>query len=186
MTFLSRKEFRQALLERVFEGSRVSLLIQEPIALAAVHPLAAYDLRHKTTGYLRELSKKLRNQRNKVDVVLHPAATLSMTVVDWQYPQRAAVVVPRLQINAATADRVPIVMTGKLFDRLVGAAFQRMLTQAKRNQQRAAIVPLSQAAQKIERLFAELESKSPALYREMLKVERRKKRGRSRKRSSPR
>jgi len=143
----------QALLSR--QGSRaveeIWLVLQTPLALFSVHPEAAQHLHSITLPALKRLATDLNDER--VKVAFHPAATLSMLVVDWHRETRLAVVTPKLQTLSVINRRLSVVVSGGDFD-TIAPDFDRFLFKATMSEcPGAATVTISEAATVLERLF---------------------------------
>jgi len=148
----------QTLLSRGGPGSTRSveeiwLVVQTPLALFSVHPAAARHLRSVTVEALRRLAKDLKDDAKRVRVAFHPAATLSMLVVDWHRETRLAVVTPKVQTLPMIDRRLSVVLSGAEFD-TVAPHFDQFLSEARRREFPGAdYATLPDAADKLEELF---------------------------------
>lgn len=146
----------RALLSRRGAGSNCAveeiwLVFQTPLALFSVHPEAARHLQSITLPALKRLAQDLKDSR--VKVVFHPAATLSMLVVDWHRETRLAVVTPKVQTLPIIDRRLSVVVSGGDFD-TIALHFDRFLFEARQSEfPGAATVTISDAAKKLEELF---------------------------------
>lgn len=115
------------------KGRECALVMQDPRALYPTHYLAAEHLRRDTTDLLGV--PKRGHWINRVSVYLHPASTLSMTVVDWHVVDpsaRYAVIEPKCQVDKDPRGRVRLLVRGETYQRLVGRSFSNMLSGATR------------------------------------------------------
>jgi len=127
------------------------LVFQTPLALSAVHPDAARHLQSITLPALRRLAADINDDR--VKVAFHPAATLSMLIVDWHCEKRMAVISPKVQTLPVIDRRLSIVVSGDEFD-TIAPHFDRFLFEARQGEYPgAAVAPISTAAKKLEELF---------------------------------
>ena len=146
----------RALLSRGGPGSNraveeIWLVLQTPLALFSVHPEAARHLQSITLPALRRLAQDLND--NRVKVAFHPAATLSMLVVDWHRETRLAVVTPKVQTLPIIDRRLSVVVSGDEFD-TIAPHFDRFLFEATQSEfPGAATATISDAAERLEELF---------------------------------
>lgn len=150
----------QKLLSRRDSGKTPSveefwLVAQTPLALFSVHPAAARHLQSVTVNGLERLANDLADDGGRVQVAFHPAATLSMLVVDWHLDRRLAVVTPKMQTLPIIDRRACVVLSGGEFD-TVAPHFDRFLSEARRREfPGARMVPLSQAANELRAMFTQ-------------------------------
>jgi hypothetical protein len=129
------------------------LVVQTPLALFSVHPAAARHLNSVTVQSLSRLAEGLGQKAACVKVAFHPAATLSMLVVDWHLERRLAVVTPKVQTLPIIDRRLSVVLSGSEFD-TVAPHFDRFLSEAIRGEfPGAASVSLVDAAQTLKAMF---------------------------------
>ena len=118
-------------------GTEISLVMMTPSALKAVHLEAAEDLAKFTLPSLEKLATALGPLRNRVQVVLHPAATLSLLAVDGEY----AYVTPKFQRTAQISGRLSFKLEPHLFD---APSLERMLYDAAKGSHGAVAMPLDE------------------------------------------
>nr|BAM62609.1 hypothetical protein [uncultured microorganism] len=121
----------QALLSRRDSDNKPSveefwLVVMTPLALSSVHPEAAGDLRSFTVKALERLANDLGEDAQRVQVAFHPAATLSMLVVDWSHDSRLAVVNPKVQTIAKIDHRLSVLLSSKEIEN-VAPEFDRFI-----------------------------------------------------------
>lgn len=127
------------------------LVLQTPLALFSVHPQAARHLETITLPALRQLAIDLND--NRVKVAFHPAATLSMLVVDWHLEARMAVITPKVQTLPIIDRRLSMVVSGAEFD-TVAPHFDRLLFETRNGEfPGAATAAISEAATTLEKLL---------------------------------
>ncbi len=129
----TRLELR-VLLER---GTEITLVLMLPSVLKMMHLEAAEDLMRFTLPSLERLVDYLGQLSDKVNLVLHPAATLSIIAINQEY----AYITPKFQKTAHIHDRLTIKVEPRLFDT---ASLQRILYDAERREKGAIILPLTQ------------------------------------------
>lgn len=129
--------FSAELREVLDRGTNVSLVIMPPSVLKMVHPEAAADLGHFTLPALERLAKSLGPFVGQVQLVLHPAATLSLLAIDNTY----AYITPKFQNTAKITNRPTFKLEPRLFD---SASLERMLYEAQKKKQGALALPLDQ------------------------------------------
>ena len=126
-------------------------VLQTPLALFSVHPDAARHLELITLPALRRLAQDLND--NRVKVAFHPAATLSMLVVDWHRETRLAVVTPKMQTLPIIDRRLSVVVSGDEFD-TIAPHFDRFLFEARQREfPGATTATISKAAEMLDELF---------------------------------
>lgn len=153
--FETTRQGIQALLSRQRSGTatveEIWLVLQTPLALLSVHPDAARHLCSVTIPGLERLAELLKDSR--VKVAFHPAATLSMIVVDWDRDSRFAIVGPKMQTILIIDRRLSVVLAGSAIDS-VAPHFDRFLSEASRAEfPGACVTSLSDAASKLRDLF---------------------------------
>jgi pyrimidine deaminase RibD-like protein len=106
----------------------LDLMVMSPEALTAIHPEAAKDLQEFTIPALGALADYLGADARRVQVMMHPAATLSVLAIDWANPtKRFAFITPKFQRTDDTLDRISIRLEGPTFD---AAPLDRMVQDA--------------------------------------------------------
>lgn len=129
------------------------LIFQTPLALLSTHPTAARHLKSITINALKRLSSDLAEDANRVFVAFHPAATLSMIVVDWHKENRLAVITPKIQTLPMIDRRFSLVLSGEEFDTVV-PHFDRFLFEAiHREFPGTAYASLREASVVLEQMF---------------------------------
>ena len=132
----------------------ILLVIMTPLALYCIHPKAAQHLQTLSLSGLRRLSIDLADDSERVKVVFHPAATLSMLVVDWHLEKRLTIITPKVQTLPIVNRRASIVLSGEDFD-TVASHFDQFLDEARRCEfPGARMFHLSQAADELEKMFS--------------------------------
>lgn len=147
-SLLSRKDKKNDQLINEF-----LIVLQTPLSLLSVHPAATRHLQTITIKGLRRLSTDLEEKANKIWVAFHPAATLSMLVVDWHLNNRLAIVTPKVQTTPMVNRRASLVLTGEEFD-TVAPHFDQFLAETNRKEYPGACMfPLTEAANELENMF---------------------------------
>ena len=133
---------------------KVVLVMMVPKALKAIHPGAAKHLRKYSLVGLEWLHRDLGDD-NRITVVFHPSATLSLLAVDWGYNDSAfALITPKFQRTQEIDERVSILLNEAFFD---SASMARMILDAKDNANDASTAFLSKAPELLNRLLEEAE-----------------------------
>jgi hypothetical protein len=110
----------------------VVLVMMTPKALLAIDPRAAKHMRTISWRGLTKLrdsfvAAKLPHS-DKLQIVFHPGATLSMLAVDWEDPERRfALITPKFQTTHEVRDRVSVLFDERDFE---GNTLKNMLTAA--------------------------------------------------------
>jgi hypothetical protein len=144
------------LLSRRDSVEELWIVLQTPLALSVVHPAAARHLRNVTMNGLQRLSNDLGELASRARVAFHPAATLSMIVVDWHTDRRLCVVEPKVQTLPIIGRRLSVVLSGEAFDQ-VAPHFDQFLSEARRKEfPGAASVDLQEAAATLRLMFDQL------------------------------
>ena len=133
----NREKFAEELRSLLEQGTDVSLVIMPPSVLKVVHLEAAEDLAHYTLPALEQLIKVLGELGDRVRVVFHPAATLSLLAVDGKY----AYITPKFQKTQQISTRLTILLEPRLFD---GASLERMFAEAEKKANGASALPLNE------------------------------------------
>ena len=132
------------------------LVLQTPLSLLSVHPAAARHLQSLTIKGLKRLSNDLAEKRDRIYVAFHPAATLSMLVVDWHLNKRLAIVTPKVQTTPMVNRRASLVLSGEDFD-TVAPHFDQFLAETRRKEfPGACMYTLSKAADELEKMFSQV------------------------------
>jgi hypothetical protein len=113
--------FSQSLKNLLSRGSRsgktsiekIWIVFQTPDSLKKIHPLAAKHLRTISLPAIEKLQSDLKEYSERVYFGFHPAATLSMLVVNWGLAEPLAVVTPKLQITSTVQGRLSFIARGK-------------------------------------------------------------------------
>lgn len=130
-----QRKFLRELRVLLKQGTEVSLVIMPPSVLKEVHLEAAEDLARFTLPALESLADALGSMCNQVEVVFHPAATLSLLAVDQNY----AYITPKFQKTAQISNRLTIKLEPRLFDT---ASLDRMLYDAAKQNNSALALSL--------------------------------------------
>lgn len=140
-TLLSRTSLRE-----------VVLIMMTPKALRSIHPEAAEDMRDYSLPGLTDLARHLaKKERDKVKVVFHRSATLSLVAVDWTHPDRAfALITPKFQRTDSVDGRLSLLLDETEFE---ARNLTRMLKDAKTGNADASAAPLNEAAALLETLL---------------------------------
>lgn len=128
-------------------GTRVTLVIMPPSVLRAVHPEAAEDLERFTLPALEHAANALGPLAKRVEVVFHPAATLSTLAIDGRY----GYIEPKFQRTAQIADRLTVKLGPTFFDR---PSLDRMLYDAAKRHGEALELRLDDAAEELRSQLA--------------------------------
>lgn len=123
-----------------------------PKALRSIHPEAAEDMRDYSLPGLTDLARDLaKKERDKVKVVFHRSATLSLVAVDWTHPDRAfALITPKFQRTDSVDGRLSLLLDETEFE---ARNLTRMLKDAKTGNADASAAPLNEAAALLETLL---------------------------------
>jgi len=128
---------------------RIILTMMPPKALHEIHPEAADDMRSRSLPGLIRLNNDFPDVKKRIQVLFHPAATLSLVAVDWTTPKRAfALITLKFQRTAKVDGRLVLLLNETEFE---GESFARMLTDPEAN-----VAPLSEAAALLERLLEQV------------------------------
>ena len=148
-------------LSRVSRGGKpiveeLWLVFQTPRALKEIHPAAAEHLRRISLPAIEKLQFDLKDHAERVKVGFHPAATLSMIVVDWKLPRALAVVTPKLQTTPTVEARLSFIARGEDYVAVAGN-FEQFIFQMqhKGDYPGATWATLADAADKLKSLLDE-------------------------------
>ena len=145
-----KDELKKLLSKRAFPSlETITIMMMTPKALQAIHSEAANHMRAYTIKGLTWLSKDIpRDQR--ITIVFHPSATLTMIAVDWDQSDKAfALVTPKLQ-RTPLYDRARVLMDQRYFD---APTLKEMIRQAANGEEGAVSVSLRHAPKKLGELL---------------------------------
>ena len=132
---------------------KIWLVFQTPDALKKIHPLAAKHLRTISLPAIEKLQSDLEEYSERVYIGFHPAATLSMLVVDWGLAAPLAVVTPKLQITSTVQGRLSFIARGKDYV-AVTQDFERFIFQTEHEDYpKATWASLPDAKNKLQKLL---------------------------------
>jgi hypothetical protein len=153
--WLDEHRYSRALSELRILLSRTSLqalvlIMMTPKALLSIHPEAVHHMKVFSLPRLIQLAHDLPGE-NRVKVVFHPSATLSLLAVDWTQPERAfALITPKFQRTYVVDDRLSLLLDEREFD---AESLTRMLIDAEEGKADASAAPLNQAPALLQRLL---------------------------------
>jgi len=128
------------------------LMMMCPKALAVVDANAARHLRKFSLPGLRQLRTDI-SDASRVQIVFHPAATLSMLAVDWELADRCfALVTPKFQITAQVDNRVSVLLNEREFD---AASLTGMIRDAMEGAGESRASTLQEAPELLESLLVD-------------------------------